>query len=256
VKLLKQKTGAALLAAGFFAWSPEAQSSAAQRQPGAEMIQDLNKDPVFRAATVQLAGEISYGSGSITRNPLSILTAGHVYDSFGPEEYITITVPGCAAFRGPKSDFGKISRTNEVTVRMNAGATFTDDVVRILPADKVKRKVQECADTGKIALLSVSNSLPKPGTLTYIPRADTGRKTLGVIVKVGGPLIALSTEATLSDGSKTQLGNLCQGRSGQPLLDSTNRVLGVFSFIINPQNDIILQQPGACSQDAFFVSAA
>lgn len=235
--------------------------------PGEEMRQDRNEDPIFRAASVNIATHIGYGSGGLYERAdksLTIRTIEHVSDmahEIDDNEEIGVFIPGYGWFSTKACDINvrNVEQVldGEVDIRdpLTGRVYDTDVITEFDVPDEVADRLRPLIEAGEITPLGafVSSNVQQTigrvatsGGFIMMARPDTG-EYFGMDI---------SDFDTAIDGSQIRglpleipglLGNACQGNSGQPMLwgelvgngdgildendaEVNIRVLGVISF--------------------------
>lgn len=212
-------------------------STEADQLPGNEMRRDLNHDPLFRAATVNIAVADGYGSGALVRTEsggLVVRTARHVLEPAVSSPYGGIFFPGYGWWSVAGCDLESIS-----TDEFGQSSFRGDSVSEVRIPEDVAMVLEQRIAQGEIQPMAEFSDASADYFITH-----------GYDARIADAITGEYTDLTFQADELTDNENLlvldpansgeviCQGRSGQPVqmgVESDNSIsdetFGVVSFI-------------------------
>ena len=211
--------------------------SEANQLPGNQMRQDINHDPLFRAATVNIAMADGYGSGALVRvesGNLAVRTARHVLEPAVSSPYGDIFFPGYGWWSVAGCELEALSSD-----KVGESSYSGDSVSEVRIPEDVAIVLEQRIAQGEIQPMAEFNDASADYFITH-----------GYDARIADALTGEYTDLTFQADELTDNENLlvldpatsgevlCQGRSGQPVqmgVESDNSIsdetFGVVSFI-------------------------
>jgi len=222
---------------------------------GSDMRQDLNQDPLFRAATVNIASYNGYGSGALVRKDtgeLAVRTVRHVLEPATASPYGGIFFPGYGWWSVAGCDLEETS-----VDKVGDSLILGDSVSEILIPDDVSSQLDARIAEGKIQPLAnyedaEADYFIEQGYVARIADAKTGSYT--EIPFLSDDYTDNDNIINLYSSRSDTIDVICQGRSGQPVqmgdadTDTiSDETFGSVSMIRSRVEDIVGDDPRCSS---------